>query len=163
MEETKIGWGRAGFTEKVSFKPHLKDKKELSFRKKKMCELGTGMCKSIPGRDQQMQRPWDRTEFGTYKELKEGSPAKSKGEHGKRWGGRVQPGTSHPGHAWLLGSSGWYFILGEMFKVFNPPLNDWEKVICREAGAETIKSVSNSSDPVRNNGGLPRIGGSRDA
>lgn len=66
------------------------------------------MHESIPGKEQQMQRPCGRTELGTDEELKGVSLMGSKGENG----GGVQPST------WCVccvGSGGWYFILGEVF------------------------------------------------
>lgn len=100
VKETKTGWGseqwgipninevvRAGCTEEVSLKSHLKYKKELVFRKK-MCELRSEMLKSIPGKENSKCKRLDRNWhiWGT-----EGRPsARRKGvESGRRRGEEV--------------------------------------------------------------------------
>lgn len=100
---------RAGFTEEVSLKYHLKDKKELVFREKKMCELRSEMLKSIPGKKNSKAKGW--TETGTFEELKEGSPCQEQG--GGEWkerDGRIQPGTQDE-HGLLVGLVGISFLV----------------------------------------------------
>lgn len=124
-----------------------------------MCELRPEMLKSIPGKENSKCKRLDRNWliWGTEGRLS----ARSKGvESGRRRGEEVgESSARHPGRRWLLGRTGWYFILGAILKVFKAPT--WEKVMCQEARVEKQEdcSVSNRVNLWDTMVASPRIGG----